>query len=142
MGGNGLDPAAIIDEAFEFDHLRDEIKVNSEVIGTNHGLYLKSDPGVTSFKCGGRCRSDRKGACAARGCSGQRILTEGIAAAKGLRNLGRLKLCGITKFTHDFDHSTLSALCRHARRGKNIDSLLLIESANNDLKLGISKYAA
>ena len=137
-----MDRAAVIDEAFKFDHLRDEIKVNSEVIGTNYGLHLKSDTGIASFKRGGRCRRNRKGTCAARGCSGQRILTEGIAAAKGLRNLRRLELCWITKFAHDFDHSTLSALRRHARRGKNIDPLLLIESANNDLKLGISKYAA
>ena len=61
-----------------------------------------------------------------------------------------LAICGIcgwvnvrriTKFPDNLDDGALSAFCRHFGRGKKIDTFLLVQRANHDLKLRIGEDA-
>ena len=61
--------------------------------------------------------------------------------AEVLRNLRRVEFGRITEFANDFDDCTLAALGRDARCGEQIDALLLVQRANDDLELRISEDA-
>ena len=54
---------------------------------------------------------------------------------------GGCKLRRIAKLADDFDDGALTALCCHPRRGEQIDTFLLVERANDDLKLWVRHNA-
>ena len=63
-------------------------------------------------------------------------------ATGAIGNFRRIKLRRITKFPHDLDHGALAALGRDARRGEQIDALLLVQRPDHDLELRIGEDSA
>ena len=61
------------------------------------------------------------------------------SAAADRWNLRRSVCLRITKFSDNFDNGALAALRGHTRRREKIDSLLLVQRANHDLKLWIGE---
>src|SRR4029077_7871940 len=57
------------------------------------------------------------------------------------RNLRRCILRCIAKFAHNLDDGALTTFCCHPWRGKQIDTFLLVERANDDLKLWVRHNA-
>ena len=131
--------AAIVDEPLELDHLRDEIEIDRHAIGTDHRLDLQGHPGVARFKISRSRRSD--GECRCSSICPQN--PTGHPCCRPLSGiLRRIKLRRITKFAHDLDHGALAALGRDARRGEQIDALLLVQRPDDDLKLRIGENSA
>src|SRR5205807_10194722 len=52
-----LDRAAIVDEAFELDDLRNKIQIDRNSVGSNHWFYFQRHTGVARFEIR---RRDRK----------------------------------------------------------------------------------
>ena len=129
------DGAPVVDEAFEFNNLRDEVQVNREAIGANGRLDFQRHTCVAGLECGGRCRRHRKdvelrttSACDAAAAT---------VSAKVLRNLWRVELCRIAELADDFNDGSLAALGRHARRGEQVHTLFLIDRPHHNLELRI-----
>src|SRR5207244_3166412 len=115
--------AAIINEPFELDHLRNEIEIDRDSVRTHHGFDFEGYAGVAGLEACRRRWRDWKGPAGRGAECNIRI----VSAPKSLRDLRRLKLRRVTELSHDFDHRALPTLRRHPRRGEEIDSLLLIQ---------------
>src|SRR5438477_1041167 len=64
---NGIDRASIVDEAFELDHLRNEIQIDRHSIRPDDRFYLQGDAGISSLKVArsAGCSDCRNGSSAA-----------------------------------------------------------------------------
>ena len=123
------DRTAVIDEAFKLDHLRHEVQVDGDAVRPHDWLNLEGHTGISSFKslwCSRR--HDRN-------CNRSNSAT----SARDAGHLRGGERGWITKFPDNFNHGALAAFGRHLRRGEKIDPFLLIQGANDDLKLRIRK---
>src|SRR5204862_6848961 len=124
--------ATVIDEAFEFDHLRHQIEVDSNTVWPYHRFNLQRDAGISSFE---RLRRSR--------CHDANLnRSSSTGSPTDTRNMRRGERYRITKFSDDFDDSTLAAFRRHSWGRKKIDPFFLIERADDDLKLRIGEHTS
>src|SRR5204863_10161956 len=100
----------------ELQHLRNKIEIDGYPIGTDNRFDFESYSRVARLEMRRRGRSYRHRRSAAQRDNAASV-TSGRDAANRLRDLGRLELSGIAKFTHDLNHRPLPALGRNARRG-------------------------
>src|SRR5437660_12541579 len=124
---HGIDGASVIDEAFELDHLRNQVQVDytSTTISSHYWLNLKGNAGITRVELCRRCRRHHyRDRCRNRQ-AGYRI-DGGRAGAGNLWNLRLRKFCWITKFPHYLNNGTLTAFSCHFWGGEKIDPLFLV----------------
>ena len=59
-----LDRAAVVDEAFELDHLRNEVEIDRHAVRPDDRLDLQGHAGISGFEAGRSRRRDREGRAA------------------------------------------------------------------------------
>src|SRR5437879_3793390 len=130
---HGIDGASVIDEAFELDHLRNQVQVDGRSVCSYHWFNLKSYAGITRLELCRRCRRHHyRDRCRNRQ-AGYRI--DGGRARAG--NLGKLRLrkfCRVTKFSNDFYDGSLPAFGCNFWRGKKIDPFFRIDGSVLNVK--------
>ena len=141
IGGGRLNRAAVVDEAFKFHDLRDKVQIDRIVIRADGGLDFQRHAGIPRLERRRRGGRDRE-SYSTYGAATATDATDDTShiSAKGLRDLRRLELGGITELADDFDDRALAALGRDAGSGEEVHALFLVQRPNDHLKLGIREH--
>src|SRR6266404_7246110 len=125
------DGTAVVNEAFKFHNLRDEVEINGNSVRSYDGFDFQRDAGVTCFKLG-RSR---------RGHDVNLNRPSSASSTTDSRDLRRSKLRRVTEFSDDFDHRALPTLRCDPRSRKEINSFLLVQRTDDNLELRIGEDA-